>query len=218
MGRPTLPTLPIPYPLISFSRLRHLVISSPWTVLEADTMWQFILGFANTLETLEIEEINSQDPIQLGKLTSLRHLKTISSVTDADGNIDIDRKLRAICRLLSTAAVASPPVGMESITIQFDVQVLPGSNFSHAASLPGWLELDDILTGSSFPNLRRVEFDFHFFIVGIFTSTSWALSGSSWRPPSLSESRLSMHPFIDFKVNAKNIRGPHPMAVYLYFL
>jgi hypothetical protein len=57
MGRPTFPALPMPYPFITFSRLRNLTISGPWPDLEADTLWQFMLGVADTLETLEIEEI-----------------------------------------------------------------------------------------------------------------------------------------------------------------
>jgi hypothetical protein len=60
MGQPILAALPMPYPFITFSRLRNLIISSPWTDLERDTLWQFILGVANTLETLEIEEIKWQ--------------------------------------------------------------------------------------------------------------------------------------------------------------
>ena len=57
MGRPALPTLPMPYPFISFSRLRNLTISIPWSDLETGRLWQFMLGVADTLETLEIEEI-----------------------------------------------------------------------------------------------------------------------------------------------------------------
>ena len=62
MGHPTLQVaaLSIPYPFIIFSRLRNLVISSPWTDLETDTLRQFILGVAKTLEILEVEEINWQ--------------------------------------------------------------------------------------------------------------------------------------------------------------
>ena len=60
MGRPTLPTLPVPYPFITFSCLRSLTISGPWPDLETDTLWQFMLGVADTLETLEIEEIKWQ--------------------------------------------------------------------------------------------------------------------------------------------------------------
>jgi hypothetical protein len=58
MGRPTLPTLPMPYPFITFSRLRNLTISGHGSNLEMDTLSQFMLGVANTLETLEIEEVN----------------------------------------------------------------------------------------------------------------------------------------------------------------
>jgi hypothetical protein len=60
MGRPTLPMLPTPYPFITFSRLRNLTISGPWSDLETDTLWQFMLGVADTLETLEIEEFKWQ--------------------------------------------------------------------------------------------------------------------------------------------------------------
>ena len=60
MGRPALPTLPMPYPFISFSRLRNLTISIPWSDLETGRLWQFMLGVADTLETLEIEEIKWQ--------------------------------------------------------------------------------------------------------------------------------------------------------------
>jgi len=57
MGRPTFPVLPMSYPFITFPRLRNLTISGPWPDLEADALWEFMLGVANTLETLEIEEI-----------------------------------------------------------------------------------------------------------------------------------------------------------------
>jgi hypothetical protein len=57
MGRPTFPASPMPYPFITFSRLRNLTISGPWPDFEADALWQFMLGVADTLETLEIEEI-----------------------------------------------------------------------------------------------------------------------------------------------------------------
>jgi len=56
MGRPTLPSSSTPYPFITFSRLRHLIIPGPWPGLEVDAVWQFLLGVADTLETLEIEE------------------------------------------------------------------------------------------------------------------------------------------------------------------
>ena len=58
MGHPTLAALPMSYPFITLSRLRNLIISSPWTDIEADPLWQFMLGVANTLENLEVEEIN----------------------------------------------------------------------------------------------------------------------------------------------------------------
>ena len=58
MGHPTLAALPMPYPFISLPRLRNLIISSPWTDLEADPLREFMLGVAKTLEILEIEEIN----------------------------------------------------------------------------------------------------------------------------------------------------------------
>ena len=154
-----------------------------------------------------------QDPIQLGQLTSLRNLKTISSAVDAHG--DFDRKLRSICRFLSTAAVSSS-VEIQSLTIQFNVQVLPetDSDFRHAQSLPSWLELDDILTGRSFANLRQVNLDFHFFIV---TTASMAPAG--WQPQIDIQilSRLSTHPSINFQLNTRNICAPYPMAVHLYF-
>ena len=60
MGRPTFPTLPMPYPFITFSRLCNLAISGPWPDLETDTLWQFMLGVADTLETLEIDEIKGE--------------------------------------------------------------------------------------------------------------------------------------------------------------
>jgi len=50
----------MPYPFITFSHLRTLIISGPWTYFETDVLWQFILGVADTLETLEIEEIKWQ--------------------------------------------------------------------------------------------------------------------------------------------------------------
>jgi len=117
--------------------------------------------------------LHFQDPIQLGQLTSLRNLKTISSTVDVHGNFD--RKLRSICRFLSTAAVSSP-VEIQSLTMQFNVQVLPETDFRHAQSLPSWLELDDILTGRSFANLRQVDLDFHFFIVTASTDPA------GWQP------------------------------------
>jgi len=61
MGHPTFPTLSMPYPFITFSHLRTLIISGPWPDLEeTDVLWQFMLGVADTLETLEIEEIKWQ--------------------------------------------------------------------------------------------------------------------------------------------------------------
>ena len=60
MGRPTFPTLPLPYPFIIFSRLRSLTITGPWPDLEADMLWQIMLGVSDTLETLEIEEIKGE--------------------------------------------------------------------------------------------------------------------------------------------------------------
>jgi len=60
MGHPTLVALPMPYPFITLSRLRNLIISSPWTAIEADPLWQFMLGVAKTLANLEIEGVNWQ--------------------------------------------------------------------------------------------------------------------------------------------------------------
>jgi len=41
--------------------------------------------------------------------------------------------------------------------------MLTVTDFRHVQSIPSWLELDHILTGSEFANLRRVDLDFHFF-------------------------------------------------------
>jgi len=60
MGRPTLAMLPMPYPFITFSHLRNLTISGPWPNAETDALWEFMLCVADTLETLEIEEIKWQ--------------------------------------------------------------------------------------------------------------------------------------------------------------
>ena len=60
MGRPIFPALPMPYPFITFSHLHTLIISGPCSNLETDVLWQFMLSVANTLETLEIEEIIRQ--------------------------------------------------------------------------------------------------------------------------------------------------------------
>ena len=84
--------------------------------------------------------------------------------------------------------------------------------------MPSWLELDDILTGNSFANLRHVDLDFHFFFI---VSASTAQAG--WHPQIDIDtnrilSRLSTHPSIDFQLNIQNVCTPHPMAVYLYFL
>ena len=57
MGRPTFPASPMPYPFTTFSRLRSLTISGSWSGLEADILWQFMLGVAHTLDTLEIQEL-----------------------------------------------------------------------------------------------------------------------------------------------------------------
>ena len=104
----------------------------------------------DTLNTLEIEEWQGnmftaffhwknnnqsylQDPTQLGQLTSLWNLKIISSAVDAYGSFE--RKLRAICQLLSIAKVLSP-VQIQSLIIQFNVQVAPETNFLYADSSP----------------------------------------------------------------------------------
>jgi hypothetical protein len=142
-------------------------------------------------------------------------LKIISSAVDAHGSFD--RKLRAICRLLSTTAVSSP-VEIQALTIQFNVQVAPETDFRHAQSMPSWLELDDILTGRSFANLRQVDLDFHFFFI-----VTASMVPAGWEPQihidaSHILSRLSTHPSTDFQLNVRNICTPHPMAVYLYFL
>ena len=84
--------------------------------------------------------------------------------------------------------------------------------------MPGWLELDDILTGRSFANLRQVDLDFHFFFI-VAASTVPA----GWKPQINIDanhilSRLSAHPSIDLQLNVRNICTPHFMTVYLYFL
>jgi hypothetical protein len=139
-------------------------------------------------------------------------LKIISSAL-GDANGTLEQKLISICQLLSTAAVSSP-VEIQSFTIQFNVQVDPETDFRHAHSIPSWLDLDDILTGNPFANLRQVDLDFHFFIFSASTAPA------DWQPridihilP-----RLSTHPFINFRLNIQKIYTPHPMAVQLYFL
>ena len=134
-----------------------------------------------------------------------------------DTHGSFDRKLGAVCRLLSTA-VDSFPVGIQSLTIQFNVEVAPETDFHPAQSMPGWLQLDNILTGSSFANLRKVDLDLHFFFI---VTASTAPAG--W-PPQIDIyaihilSRLSIHPCIDFQLNIRNTCTPHPMTVYLNFL
>ena len=80
--------------------------------------------------------------------------------------------------------------------------------------MPSWLELDDILTGSSFANLREVNLDFHFFIL----SASTAPVG--WQPQIDIRilSQLSTHPSIKFQLNVQTICTHHPMAICLYYL
>ena len=232
MGRPTIPSS-TPYPLITFPRLRHLIIPGPWSDLEMETVWEFMLGVADTLETLEIEEnkwggnvfvylfstegkniqFYFQDSVHLEQLTSLRSLKIITNALDAHGSFN--RKLSKTCQLLSPAAT-STPVKIQSLTIQFNVQVLPETNFYHAQALPSWLELDDILTGGSYAHLRQVDLGLHFFFVVAASAVP-----AGWRPqinidPNHILSRLSTHPFIDFRLNIRNFFTPHPMAVYLY--
>jgi len=84
--------------------------------------------------------------------------------------------------------------------------------------MPSWLELDDILTGSEFPNLHQVDLDFHFFFI---VTASTAPVG--WQPridihTNHILSRLSTHPSINFQLNIRNTCTPHPMAIYLNFL
>ena len=153
-----------------------------------------------------------QGPIQLGKLTSLRNLKIISSALGhAYGTFE--QKLILIRQLLSTAAVSSP-VQIQSLTIQFNVQVAPETDFRHAQSIPSWLELDDILTGNEFANLRQVELDFRFFV---FSASTAPIAWQSRIDIDILP-RLSTHPFIDFQLNIRKICTPHPMSVHLYFL
>ena len=115
-----------------------------------------------------------------------------------------------IYRLLSTA-VDSPPVGIQSLIIQFNVEVAPETDFRPAEPLLSWLQLDDILTGRSFANLRQVGIDFHFF-------SSTAPAGRQPQIDSIDAihilSRLSTHPSID--LNVRNICTPYPKTVYLY--
>jgi len=60
-GRPTFPLLlPSPYPFISFSNLHTLVITASSPDHTINMIWEFILGVANTLESLEIEELGWQ--------------------------------------------------------------------------------------------------------------------------------------------------------------
>ncbi|KIM42803.1 hypothetical protein M413DRAFT_124034 [Hebeloma cylindrosporum] len=105
MGRPNLPPFPMSYPFVAFPHLRHLIISGPWLDAEVDALWHFMLGIADTLETLEMHEIKWQDPIQFGKLSSLRNLKILSSAI-VDRSFDLE--LQITCRLLSTAVDVSP--------------------------------------------------------------------------------------------------------------
>ena len=106
---------------------------------------------------------------------------------------------------LPIAKVLSP-VQIQSLIIQFNVQVAPETNFLHTDSSP-------ILTGRSFMNLHQVDRDIYFFISASMTPIGWQL-----RTDMYILCRLSTHLSIDFQLNIQKICTPHPMAVYLYFL
>jgi len=78
MGIPVLPES-LRYPLVSFTRLRSLVISS-----EPEAVRQFVLEVARTLKTLEIEDYWKGELIlahfpRAGKPTDLKAVSTLTA-------------------------------------------------------------------------------------------------------------------------------------------
>ncbi|KIM42820.1 hypothetical protein M413DRAFT_124329 [Hebeloma cylindrosporum] len=74
LGRSPDPQLRAPYPFVSFSRLHTLVITISSPDHTISIIWEFILGVANTLESLEIEELGWQ-----GECNDIQHSRLLEN-------------------------------------------------------------------------------------------------------------------------------------------
>ncbi|KDR74443.1 hypothetical protein GALMADRAFT_157649 [Galerina marginata CBS 339.88] len=207
---------------LNLSTLRSLDILLPKVHPALDILWQLMLGTAQSLETLVLQDnpwpastLSPDGPIDLSCLTSLQTLKF--SACALNSGVDLASRQATLANLITSATSS---ITIQSIVMQFYVKSLPHTRNADLNTwktiMPGseWSLLDASLARPALANLRRIIID-----VNLFYEDPSIHSLSS----EIMESSIDIHailpsisalPSINVTANLKSIFSSEPLLTY----